>query len=442
MPPKKNSNSPQLAESLANFPNSMLSQIISASTHESPVELGAILKPKVIPNVDLSGKRNNHVNDPVKNGRSFLNPGKNIEKKKTFFRADPAVLESYKQAKAALLSYQTGQLMWIAQQLNLNPPSPENLMKYISTISAIDVDAMNTIKSIIFAAQSGKLSENSSSSGILFNPGFSSAKNDISNINRTPFIHSKKPQPISVLGPITSYDHHDVRYTHCQNEDFFMKEPILLGISKIDLEIPIKFYSEEHVIIQCYMAGVVPSPISWPPSLKILINGFVIKSPGNYSFSKLDVSKYLPTMSIRICCSNEISQYSLIVRPSKYFSYKEVVEKIMKNHLQKEEINNEMISIFCPLSGDIMKYPGKGIKCNHFQCFDLKEYIKRSNKYRKWICPICNRSTELSDLVFSETTYVYISSIGKSALFNSINQQNVSNLFSYKNEEHDEILYN
>ena len=40
---------------------------------------------------------------------------------------------------------------------------------------------------------------------------------------------------------------------------------------------------------------------------------------------------------------------------------------------------------------DIIDYPARGWKCNHFQCFDLKIYLNMQKKTRRFCCPICNK---------------------------------------------------
>ena len=45
----------------------------------------------------------------------------------------------------------------------------------------------------------------------------------------------------------------------------------------------------------------------------------------------------------------------------------------------------------CPITHRPIEFPGRGIDCNHFQCFDLRSYIEKSYESNQWICPVCQK---------------------------------------------------
>ncbi|EAY07280.1 MIZ zinc finger family protein [Trichomonas vaginalis G3] len=45
-----------------------------------------------------------------------------------------------------------------------------------------------------------------------------------------------------------------------------------------------------------------------------------------------------------------------------------------------------------------LEYPGRGFKCQHYQCFDLKEFITRGVTQNLWDCPICRQIIPFEEL--------------------------------------------
>ena len=45
------------------------------------------------------------------------------------------------------------------------------------------------------------------------------------------------------------------------------------------------------------------------------------------------------------------------------------------------------------MSGNKMAMPGRGIFCQHFQCFDLANYLEliSNSENPRWVCPICKQ---------------------------------------------------
>jgi len=59
------------------------------------------------------------------------------------------------------------------------------------------------------------------------------------------------------------------------------------------------------------------------------------------------------------------------------------------------------VSLLCPLSKAKMKWPCRSTKCDHLQVFDAEFFLKlnKDKEMSEWMCPLCDKSIELSDLV-------------------------------------------
>ena len=78
-----------------------------------------------------------------------------------------------------------------------------------------------------------------------------------------------------------------------------------------------------------------------------------------------------------------------------------ILEKIFRSRSAEIEKNDfyfhkyVIVSLVCPLTKKLVDIPARGIKCEHVECFDLKEYIiincKKSFSEPKWACPICDK---------------------------------------------------
>ena len=65
---------------------------------------------------------------------------------------------------------------------------------------------------------------------------------------------------------------------------------------------------------------------------------------------------------------------------------------------QKEHFLFNEIAAICPITGQQIEIPSKGINCKHDQCFDLVSYITTSQALGIWMCPICQQQILLSEL--------------------------------------------
>lgn len=63
---------------------------------------------------------------------------------------------------------------------------------------------------------------------------------------------------------------------------------------------------------------------------------------------------------------------------------------------ESEAISCQVVKIplTCALTTEKLNYPARGIFCQHFQCFDLKNFIMMtsSSSNPRWVCPICKAS--------------------------------------------------
>jgi len=85
--------------------------------------------------------------------------------------------------------------------------------------------------------------------------------------------------------------------------------------------------------------------------------------------------------------------------------------------LANSMVSREKFPLRDPTTLSRIKVPGKGIRCEHPQCFDVEVYIgaklfqrdvviktkdRGTKKLERWACPICNKLTEVKDLFIDE----------------------------------------
>lgn len=58
-----------------------------------------------------------------------------------------------------------------------------------------------------------------------------------------------------------------------------------------------------------------------------------------------------------------------------------------------EEVD-QIISLKCPISIDIIKTPARGSNCDHVQCFDLMTFLQLAHNGHSWQCPVCLKPLE------------------------------------------------
>lgn len=372
--------------------------------------------------IDLSQKRKSG-NQEDTQGVPFITPFSESQKqnrgiRKTFFR--PKI-----QAKAPsitpIANLTNEQKIRVATILHLNPPTPENLMFFLQQSNSKNPQVVQALTMIIDrvvnetpapAGNSIMSMTNSPIQSPLFFSPQSYAGSAVSTPNQhqgTSFFSVNRASRRDVCPPISSFELNDVRYTHANDENVVMKKPLSIGNNPVDAAFHVPPLEQGmHLIVQCYIAGVAPSPIGWPGSLRVIVNGKVVKGPGICRFPVLDITTFLPECDVKIQCGTEMQHYYLVIRPSHFRTFSQIVRGLRDAPPQKEPEIDESVSIFDPLNGDVLKYPGRGSQCQHAQCFDLKEYIKRASLCRRWTCPICSKLCELKDLVFSHEMLQYI----------------------------------
>lgn len=79
----------------------------------------------------------------------------------------------------------------------------------------------------------------------------------------------------------------------------------------------------------------------------------------------------------------------------------EMVRKIVNEFPPPPLIMSDpFISKVCPISKQDIVQAGRGCKCTHSQCFDIRSYISQAVRSNSWICPVCGQP-----LPFEEVRY-------------------------------------
>lgn len=71
----------------------------------------------------------------------------------------------------------------------------------------------------------------------------------------------------------------------------------------------------------------------------------------------------------------------------------EMVKHVLSFHkLDSIPPNPEEVSFLCPISGEFIQNPGRGVHCSHRQTFDIRSFLRRALETNNWMCPICEQS--------------------------------------------------
>ena len=317
--------------------------------------LNQYLMQKRDPNQNMAGKPFIHPPNPQQNHRSFfLNPKR-------------------RKAELIQLGRNHQEILNIAsQQLNFTPSNFQGYMKYIERIN--DEQQLNQVRL------------------------------HISNIINS-HVSSQMPE---------DFPFGDIRYSKSKFPNQHIFGPQVIGDNLLEFDINLDNYSipidGERIIIQCFLSGVVPYVRGWPPTLSLYINGVLIKpslTNARYqsNFSLLDITEFGNKPLIHVSCKLESRKYLFLVRYANYRSVKSLIEEIRNKPPAEEMFDPNDLSLFCPMNGKKIKYPGKGNNCHHTQPFDLKTFLKNyafcMDRAR---CPICNTSIEFSTLIYSHQT--------------------------------------
>ena len=278
--------------------------------------------------------------------------------------------------------------------------------------------------------------------------------------NQTPFFraspNSKSPSsPITpqLINPYFSLAK-DIRYSEIKE----ISRILINGISEITFDFP---PNNQHFFLSLFnnnnngnnnanfnLVGNFPQ-VRWPISLQISINDNIIKAAGTELINSfIDVSELNPK-TLKFINQSPTDQIVVSIISANYKNYDQIAQSLQLidvnelggNNFSKSPMPNMQSNIihpvnclFCPITAKLMKYPGRGIQCQHQQCFDAKTYLKIMNRSGRNFCPICQKKIELNELALSVTTNV--SGPPKSALdaVNKIRNENSSNYLSPSRE--------
>lgn len=169
--------------------------------------------------------------------------------------------------------------------------------------------------------------------------------------------------------------------------------------------------------------------LQYPNPVEIHVNGTQIKQnlrgiKGKpETVSPVDLSELLraKSNSVDVVYINTTEAFFLYIYIVETYSSEALLKQVLDQpHIQpdltKAEILREYqadndddmiiatssISLRCPLSYTKMKYPTKGIFCNHIQCFDGLYFLQLQQQIPTWTCPICNKKLVLDHLAISD----------------------------------------
>jgi len=77
----------------------------------------------------------------------------------------------------------------------------------------------------------------------------------------------------------------------------------------------------------------------------------------------------------------------------------DAIKKDMTKTSSKVSVRRLQLSLYCPITTRLMKYPARSRRCQHFECFDLESFLQMNQNVSTWYCPYCNRIIVLSDLI-------------------------------------------
>ena len=70
------------------------------------------------------------------------------------------------------------------------------------------------------------------------------------------------------------------------------------------------------------------------------------------------------------------------------------------------EMSSFIFPLCCPISQQLIQTPVRGTACNHWQCFELRNFVE-SNAHvtgTRWECPVCTKILSLHDLQYCPLT--------------------------------------
>lgn len=325
---------------------------------------------------EIPRKRRSGSCETRKIGQPFITPKKENDIRRSFFRAN-STRANPKTLIHLVDQLSPSQAFRVSMLLTITPPNLNSLKSFVSKIPPQDQTMINSIKKAIFS-----------------------------------IVKKVDDQPPADYGFI------DCRFSFPPNPQPILPEPVLLGDSILDFQFKLPHIPpNQHILMQPFIVGQMPPTVAWPNSLRIFVNNFLVKPPGFFPFSHIDLTRFGPDSTIRIICNPEPAKYNLLVRFALYISFEDIVQKIQNERQAiNDTINPRDFTIFSQMTGNIIDHPGRGIQCIHTRCFDIKEYIERCSITQQWFCPICRQPVFVGDLVYSVKTKECISELTKANL--------------------------
>jgi len=109
--------------------------------------------------------------------------------------------------------------------------------------------------------------------------------------------------------------------------------------------------------------------------------------------------------------------YTVSIYEVENLSHKDLLEQLKKKGQRQPEYTKALIkqklsdsdqeisttsckvSLACPLGKMRMNTPCRASTCDHLQCFDAELYLMMNEKKAKWMCPVCNKSALMENLL-------------------------------------------
>ena len=311
--------------------------------------------------IDISRKRRSGSCESIPTGRPFINPVDRLARvrpRRSFFRDVKEVTpkNGLRSTLAAVRGLTQAQAFRVALSLHLNPPTYAKLQDFVSSISELDEEMIDTVNTAI--------------------AGVVRVRNE------------------GVVRP-GIFEFFDYRYKSAGREDKSFK----IGDVPLDFHFPVP-ETEHHVVLQCFANGT-PPVFRWPLSLRVFVNGRYVKLPGRFMFPLIDLTAFGVGADVRIVYDVDGGMYTLMLREATFESYRDMVMKIENEKAVNDNFNELETSVLSPMSGKLLKHPGRGRNCKHAQCFDLLEFLKIATSTQMWACPVCRTPTYPEDLVSS-----------------------------------------
>lgn len=94
-----------------------------------------------------------------------------------------------------------------------------------------------------------------------------------------------------------------------------------------------------------------------------------------------------------------------------------------------ESVERIGVNLKCPITMTRIKYPYRGVLCDHFQTFDLETYITINEKSNRWLCPVCGKKTvTLRRCPLTEQMLIVANQIYPMNKYNGLNREGLVDL--------------